>query len=155
MTYTVRFVDLQEQKVAVIRDKVSHEAMADFLGAAFHEVQSAAEEQGLHITGAPFGRYQPIDDGGWDITAGFPVSGDITPTGRVEADTLPGGTAAQTMHVGAYELLSAAYEAAMNHVIDEGYQMTGDPWECYLDGPDVAEPRTELFVPCERVHPHE
>ena len=31
------------------------------------------------------------------------------------------------------------------------YQMLGDPWEVYLDGPEVAEPRTIVRVPCRPV----
>jgi hypothetical protein len=27
----------------------------------------------------------------------------------------------------------------------------GAPWESYLDGPEVAEPRTEVVVPCRPV----
>jgi effector-binding domain-containing protein len=156
MTYVVRFVDLQEQHVAVVRGEVEHDGIGPFVGQAFAEVMAAAEVQGLKITGPPFSRYGSIEEqeSGWKIAAGFPVSGPIDAVGRVTAELLPGGTAAATLHIGPYTELGKAYEAAMKHVIDEGYQMTADPWECYLDGPEVPEPRTELFVPCERMHAH-
>ena len=36
---------------------------------------------------------------------------------------------------------------------DEGYELSGAPWESYLDDPTVAEPRTEVFMPCRRLRP--
>ncbi|HSE72328.1 MAG TPA: GyrI-like domain-containing protein [Nocardioidaceae bacterium] len=154
MTYTVQLVDLQEQPAAVVRGHVTHEGIADFLGPAFGEVIGAVEREGGHPVGAPFGRYRPTDDGGWDLTAGFPVSRPVTPAGRVEPETLPGGRAARTLHVGDYAGLAAAYEAAMAWLTDNGYVVTGEPWECYLDGPEVPEPRTEVFIPCTEARPH-
>ena len=50
--------------------------------------------------------------------------------------------------------LACAYEAAISWLTDEGCVVTAAPWECYLDGPEVPEPRTEVFVPCEPAHPH-
>ena len=73
--------------------------------------------------------------------------------GRVEPSTLPGGHVATTMHVGSYADLGAASDAAQQFLTDEGYEVAGAPWECYLDGPEVAEPRTEVFMPCRRLLP--
>ena len=61
---------------------------------------------------------------------------------------------ARTMHVGAYDDVGEAYEAAISWLTDEGCVVTAAPGECYLDGPEVPEPRTEVFVPCEPAHPH-
>jgi effector-binding domain-containing protein len=58
------------------------------------------------------------------------------------------------MHVGDYAGLGAAYEAATAWLTDNGYVVTGEPWECYLDGPEVPEPRTEVFIPCTEARPH-
>ena len=30
----------------------------------------------------------------------------------------------------------------------DGYVAAEPPWECYLDGPEVAEPRTAAYLPC-------
>lgn len=153
MRYETQFVDLQAQHTAVVRAHVAHDGIADFLGPAFGEVIAVLDEQGLHPTGAPFGTYVPAEDGGWDIEAGFPCSDVAKPSGRVEATELPGGRAARTMHVGAYGDVGAAYEAAMAWLTEEGCVMAGPPWECYLDGPEVAEPRTEVFIPCATAQP--
>lgn len=153
MTYETQFVDLQSQHTAVVRGHVTTDEMKDFLGRAFGEVIGALEEQGLHVSGAPFGRYTPTEDGAFDVEAGFPCSGVVRPTGRVEASELPGGRVARTLHKGAYDGVGAAYQAALDWLTEEGHVTTGTPWESYLDGPDVPEPRTEVFLPCTAAHP--
>lgn len=148
----MQFVDLQAQHTAIVCGQIRPEELPEFLGGAFGEVIAALDEQGLHPTGAPFGRYRPTE-GGFDVEVGFPCSDVVKPEGRVEASELPGGRAARTMHVGPYGDVGAAYDAAMSWITDEGCIVTGAPWECYLDGPEVPEPRTEVFIPCETVHP--
>lgn len=154
MTYIVQFADLQAQDVAVVRAEVAHDGLPEFLGPAFEEVMRVVTDQGLDVVGPPFGQYRPTEDGGWVVEAGFPVSGVVTAAGRVEPDRLPLGRAARTLHVGDYAELGAAYEAATSFVTENGYETSGDPWEFYLDGPEVERPRTELFVPCRAVEPH-
>jgi effector-binding domain-containing protein len=153
MRYEMQFVDLQAQHTAVVRGHVKAEQLPEFLGPAFGEVINVLDKQGLHPTGAPFGRYTPTEDGGFDLSVGFPCSDVVEETGRVEPDELPGGRVARTLHVGSYGDVAAAYEAARSWITDEGCVVTGEPWECYLDGPEVPEPRTEVFLPCETVHP--
>ena len=152
MRYETQFVDLQAQHTAVVRGHVTVEELPQFLGGAFGEVIAVLDKQGLHPTGAPFGRYRPTD-GGFDVEVGFPSSDVVKPDGRVEASELPGGRVARTMHVGAYGDVGAAYESAIAWLTDEGCITTGEPWECYLDGPEVVEPRTEVFIPCTAAHP--
>jgi effector-binding domain-containing protein len=153
MRYETQFVDLEAQHTAVVRGHVRADEIPDFLGPAFGEVIVLLDKQGLHPTGAPFGRYRPTEDGGFDVEAGFPVSGVVEAAGRVEPSDLPGGRVARTLHVGSYGDVGAAYDATMSWLVDEGCVVAGEPWESYLDGPEVAEPRTEVFVPCEKAHP--
>jgi effector-binding domain-containing protein len=154
MRYETQFVDLQAQSVAVVRGHVGIEKIADFLGGAFGEVINVLDKQGLHPTGAPFARYGPPQDGSFDIEAGFACSDVVEPEGPVEASQLPAGRAARTLHVGRYDEVGAAYEAATDWLVEEGYEVAAAPWECYLDGPEVPEPRTEVFIPCTPVRPH-
>jgi len=153
MRYETQFVDLQAQHTAVVCGHVTTDQLPEFLGSAFGEVITVLDKQGLIPAGAPFGRYRPTD-GGFDVEVGFPCSGAVEATGRVEPAELPGGRVARTMHVGSYDEVGEAYEAAIAWITDEGYVVTAAPWECYLDGPEVPEPRTEVFVPCEPAHPH-
>ncbi|MGZ4588023.1 MAG: GyrI-like domain-containing protein [Mycobacteriaceae bacterium] len=148
MSYEVTLVDLPEQPAAVIRGHVGHDGIGEFLGPAFGEVMGLLQRQGLQPSGAPFGRYRPAANEEWDIEAGFPASGTPSAEGRVEQSSLPGGRAARTMHVGDYSAIGPAYAAVAGWLSKNGYVPAGEPWECYLDGPEVTKPRTEVFFPC-------
>ena len=151
-TYEVTIADLADQDVAVVRGRVAHEGLGDFLASAFGEVMGAVAQQGHKVTGPPFARYEPTEAGGWDVEAGFPVSGVVDPVGRVGMATLPSGRAARTVHHGAYSKLGDAYGALESWVLENGYQTSSAPWEVYLDEPGVAVPRTEVFMPCAPAH---
>ena len=152
-TYDVELADLQQQPAAVVRGHVSHQGIAEFLGPAFSDVMVALAHQHLHPAGAPFARYRATPDQGWDVEAGFPAPVPVTPEERVEPAELPGGRVARTLHVGDYAAMGAAYEAVEDWVMRNGYVVDGEPWESYLDGPDVEQPRTEVYFPCRPVAP--
>jgi effector-binding domain-containing protein len=147
MAYQVERVELQEQPTAVVRSVVSEEGIAEFLGGAFGEVMGVIAEQGLRVVGMPFGCYVPTADG-IEVEAGFPTSAPVEPGGRVECSSLPAGLTVEVLHRGSYELVPAAYEAARDWLAEHAYEASGPPWESYLDGPEVAEPRTLVHVPC-------
>lgn len=149
MSYDVAEVDLPERPAATVRGHVAHDGIPAFLGSAFGEVVGAVGPRGLGPAGPAFARYRAADDGGWDIEAGFPLLAPLgEASGRVESTTLPAGPAARTLHVGDYGSLGAAYEAVSTWLTEHGRVGAGEPWECYLDGPEVEEPRTEVYVPC-------
>ncbi|WP_240482676.1 GyrI-like domain-containing protein [Rhodococcus opacus] len=150
MGYQVELVEIEAHPAAVVRDRLRLDHIEDFLGPAFGEVVTVAERQGRYVTGVPFARYRQAEDGQWDVEAGFPLSGGIAARGRVEPTSQPAGRAATTLHIGDYKGVGAAYAAATHWITAHGYVPSGDPWESYLDGPGVAAPRTEVFMPCIR-----
>lgn len=153
MGYDVDLVDLQQQRAAVVRGQVPHSGIGDFLGRSFSEVMAVVDQQDLHVSGAPFARYRPAGTEAWEVEAGFPVHGVPAAAGRVEPSTLPGGRTARTLHVGDHGAVGQAYDAVLDWLLTHGYVADGDPWECYLDGPEVPRPRTEIFLPCHQVRP--
>ncbi len=163
MSADVELVELPPVTTLEVHDHVAHEEMSDFLGRAFTAVLARVGQESLEVAGPPFGRYQPAGEGEWDVVAGFPVAGVPAGAGEVRAGagevragagevragTLPGGSAARTLHVGTYSEVGQAYEALYAWLESQGRRPTGPSWESYLDGPEVAEPRTEVFVACE------
>ena len=147
MWYDVSIGEHRAQQTAVVRGHVPHDGVGPFIGAAFHEVRDALAGVGAHPTGPPFARYRVVDDG-FDIEAGVPVPTAVATHGRVEASELPGGLIASTVHVGSYAGISAAFAAVESWLAGSSYMVDGDPWETYLDGPEVAEPRTLVCFPC-------
>lgn len=150
--YDVTLAVIPEQRAAVVHGSVEHDGIGGFLGSAFGEVAGALAAQGGHPAGAPFARYRATDTGGWEVEAGFPVDGSVPVTGRVEEVVLPGGPAVRVLHRGPCAEVAGAYQAALRWVDDNGYRVTADGWELYLDGPEAAEPRTEVLLPCEPAH---
>lgn len=150
MTYDVHLVDVRSRPAAVVRAHVRTNDIADFVGGAFAEVMTVLERQHLAPVGPPFSRFTVSGDG-FEVDSGFPTSGAVVPGGRVVPAELPAGTVATTLHTGAYDDLGAAYEAVTGWLAAHGLVQSGTPWECYLDGPEVAEPRTEVNVPCRAV----
>ena len=145
--YDVELVSLPAQPAAVVRRHVEHTGIAAFLPEAFGAVQAALAQQHVSPAGPPLARYS-LAGNGFDIEAGFPVERPVAPTDRVAAVELPGGPAAQTVHRGDYTGLRGAYEALEMWLADNGYVAAGAPWESYLDGPDVGQPRTLVIYPC-------
>lgn len=150
LTYDVELVELQPQPAAVVRGHARAEDLPTFLGAAFGEVMQVLSAQGITPAGPPFGRYRPAGDG-FDVEAGFPATRPVTAEQRVVAVELPGGTVARVVHQGAYSTVAAAYASLSDWVEMRGYAGVGVPWECYLDGPEVPEPRTLVCLACRRV----
>lgn len=147
MQYSVERVQLEQQDAAVIRAVVPTAEIPAFLGGAFAEVMQVLDAQGLAPDGPPFGRYEP-GPGTFEIEAGFPCTQPVSPAGRVVPATLPGGQTLLVLHRGPYDGVSAAYQAATDWIAENDWRATAAPWEAYLDGPEVAEPRTIVHVPC-------
>jgi effector-binding domain-containing protein len=147
MEYQVDRIELEPQSAAVVRAEVTHDGIAAFLGGAFGEVMGLFGSQGVRPSGPPFARYEMRGEAIL-IEAGFPFEGDLRPVGRVEVTTLPGGSALVVLHRGAYSEVAAAYAAAEAWLAENDWQSTSPAWEAYLDGPEVAEPRTIVHMPC-------
>ena len=143
----VELVELEPQPVAVVKAHITVDGIPEFLGKAYTEVMGVLGAEGQQPAGPPFGRYERVDNG-FLVVAGFPTRAPISAVGRVEPDILPGGLAARLLYRGDYAGIAAAYDAAQDWLSDHGYREAGQPWETYLDGPEVAEPRTILQIPC-------
>jgi effector-binding domain-containing protein len=145
MTYEITIETREQQPAAIVSGRVAHDGIPEFLGSAFGEVMAAIGGE-AGVAGPPFARYD-MDGHGFAIDAGFPVVHPVEAVGRVKPSRLPGGTVATTMHVGSYMGLGAAYSALEQWIDANGMTAAGRPWEAYLDGPEVAEPRTLVCWP--------
>jgi effector-binding domain-containing protein len=138
---------LQVQTVAVIRAHLAVDGIPAFLARTFAEVRTVLDAQGIEVAGPPFARFG-MSGHGFDVEAGLPSSAPVRPTGSVEAAELPGGPAIVILHHGSYDDVASGYRAAQKWLAANRWTATGAPWESYLDGPEVAEPRTLVYVPC-------
>lgn len=147
MTYDIHTVENESQHAAVLAGTCAMDEVGAFLSEAFDRVLGALARAAVAVDGKAFARYDMVE-GGFRVEAGFPCPADLDLDGDVHTITLPGGTAAVTTHVGAYDGVAAAYKAIEQWFATSGHRPTGAPWETYLDGPEVAEPRTTVTWPC-------
>ena len=71
-----------------------------------------------------------------DVLVGVARAADGLP----EAQVLPAGNWATTLHVGPYELLSVAYTALLEGVRERGHDAVGPVVETYLTDPSTSGP---------------
>lgn len=142
-----RLVHLVAQHAAVVPGHVTLNEIPSFLADAFGAVAEDVARSGGAITGPPFARFL-LGPTGFEVVAGFPVDAPLKHARRSVSRVLPGGPALRALHVGEYSKVGDAYAAAQVWMADRDYRATGEPWECYLDEPGTARPRTVVFVPC-------
>lgn len=146
MISEIEIVQLAPRHAVVVSEDVRHDQIGSFIGRAFGAVMAVLQAQGLSPTGMPFARYEMTADG-FHVEAGFPCEHAAAGDG-VQPIELPGGSAAQVTHTGPYEDLASTYRALEAWMVEHHLVPTSGPWESYLDGPEVAEPRTVVTWPC-------
>jgi AraC family transcriptional regulator len=144
VTYSIGKRKLEPQAVLVLRRTIKPSEIARALTEMFPQVFQEAQRSGVSVVGAPFARYLEMGRDQWTIEAGVPVSGE-------SSNTLPGGLAAVTTHLGPYDKLRDAHAAIGEWLVAEGLAAAGPPWESYITDPgahpDPKDWKTEVFVP--------
>jgi effector-binding domain-containing protein len=150
MNDTPAVVESSAQRAAVIRLTVPREELPTVMGPAIHEVIGAVAAQGIGPTGPVFAHYFRVEPV-FEFEVGVPVSGAVTPVGRVVASELPEATVARTVYTGPYEGLGAAWGEFEAWMKAHGHVGAPDLWERYVvgpeSGPDASKWQTELNRP--------
>lgn len=149
MKYDISVISRMPQHAAVVSGQVAHGDIGPFVGQAFGQVMGALAARGLQPDGMPFARFD-FEGDGFRVEAGFPTPSAVADGEVLHDIELPGGEAATTMHVGGYSEVGHAYAALESWMGANGYESAGAPWESYLDGPEVEQPRTLVTWPCRR-----
>jgi AraC family transcriptional regulator len=151
MTYAITKKELLPQPTLVLRRRVKRAEIAATLAQSFGTIFQYAQRTGSVLAGQPFTRFLEWGPGILTIEAGLPVAARANGEGEITAETLPGGPAATTMHLGPYEGLAEAHAAIQVWIEEQGLSARGKPWETYVtdpaDYPDPKDWRTEVFWP--------
>lgn len=155
MTYAITKKQLTPQVVLVVRRRVKQSAIAATIAEVLPKVFVYAQQNGIALAGLPFTRYVETGPGlvtmepGMRVAAAGPAQNPADT--EVTPDTLSGGPAAMTTHVGPYDTLPDAYAAIQQWIDAEGLKPAGAPWESYVtdpgDFPNPADWKTEVFWP--------
>ena len=151
--YAIERTTLSEQHTLVVRGTIAAGEVPAFMGGAFARVSDVARADGIPLSGPPFARVHPEGDSLLALEVGFPVSGVVLGQGEVKASHLPSGPALRTTHLGDYAGTARAHQALTDFAAQHGLRPSGDAWEVYLSGPDVAVPRTLVVLPVEATRP--
>jgi len=92
----------------------------------------------------------------WTIVTGLPIPEDTTslpqkvPGIEVKLETWQYGTAAQILHLGAYDQEQPTIERLQQFITDSGYQIAGVHEEEYLTNPDAKVIKTIIRYPIKK-----
>ena len=151
--YEIETRTLQAQPTLTMHGIVAVEDIKAWLGKAYEAVERHASRIHASFAGPPFARYRSLDDTfeKFEIEAGLPVLLAVEGDNGVAASELPGGPAAVTVHVGAYDEMTPAYAAINEWLAVRGAAADGAPWEVYFtdpnEQPDPTAWRTEIVQP--------
>lgn len=142
-------VDLTETPTAVIHGVIPMSEMVGFFDRSFSELVEVLARQGVAPSGAGFARYAGPPGETVDLEVGFPVHGVVSAERQVRAGTLPAGTVARLVHVGAFDGLGESWARLGEWIGAQGLTPGDDLWEVYVTEPrpdmDPSELRTELY----------
>jgi AraC family transcriptional regulator len=154
MTYSITKKELSPQPVLVMRHRVKRSEIAKTIAESLPPIFAYAQQHGIALAGPPLTRYSEMGPGLMTMEPGMPIaSGTVPATGGsgVVMETLPGGPAATTVHIGPYDQLQEAYAALEQWIRAQGLVPGNAPWESYLTDPgEVPDPKdwkTEVIWP--------
>lgn len=137
---TPEIVTLAPAPAALLRETVPMSALTEFFDRAFQASATALEQQGIPITGSPLGIYYSMPTDTVDVGAGFPSASLPADADGVTGEMLPGGRAAQVLHLGSYDTLSKTYDRLMPWLAEQGLTPGPVMWESYLNEPTPENP---------------
>lgn len=147
--------ELAPQPVVSCRFKTPLSNIGPEISAGFGRVFGYLGSLGEFPSGPPFALYGEYNEDEMDVEVCAPTVRVLDGTEEVKGYRLDGGRFASTMHAGPYEEVGNTWDAIMEWIDGNGYQLTGPCREVYLVGPeqsqDPDEYRTEIICPVESI----
>jgi effector-binding domain-containing protein len=147
MSHQVTLTHSEPTPLAVIRGRVPAKELSKFVPAACGEVWSFVRAAGLPKPGRHVAVYL---DGQGSVEVGVELTAPFTGNDRVHCSHLPAGRVATTVHLGPYQLLSAAHNAIRAWCAEHGHRLSPVSWEIYGHwqeswNKDASQIRTDVF----------
>ncbi len=138
-------------RTAVIHLTIPRADIAKVMGPGMMELMAAVAAQGIGPVGPCYSHHLAMHADTFDVEIGVPVSGPVTPVGRVQPGSLAATTVARTVLHGNYDGLADGWGTFRGWVAAQGHKAAPDLWEVYVKGPesdpDPSTWRTELNQP--------
>jgi len=152
--YEIKIEEVKAQPAMTMRFRAKPEELGAKYAEAFGALFGYVMSNGGELAGPPFGRYHAMDEEGFEVEAGLPVSKPLAAKGEIKPSQLPGGTVATLIHVGPYERLGEAHAALEQWLEKNSKKPAGPVWESYITEPGGGESdpnkyETKIFLPLE------
>ena len=129
MTYEITTRYVPDQVIVSIRGRTDRANLSPFVGTTFGELYSRMQQVGVAPDGDGMVIYHAFEDDGIDaevcVPAAMNVDLDLIAAGGLVRRVVPGSTAAQTVHLGAYDNLADAYAAVATWIDRHDLRSTG------------------------------
>ena len=141
--------ELAPTPALLIRASTSMSELGALFESGYHEILQQLATEGKSPMGPPFARYFGMSAGTFEVEFGFPVEDGVEGGGRVVTGSTPEGKAASSLYIGPYGEIEGVYDALMKWVEDNGFALSGEAYEIYLDNPAETPPdqlRTRVYL---------
>lgn len=140
-----------KQPILFVQRRIAFSELQQTMGECFGTLYGHGAKSGLAIAGQPIARYVSTGPGLWTVDFIMPLASPAEAEGEMQAGVLPSGPVAFAVHQGAYDTLGETNAAIEKWIEENGYSVSGAPWESYVtdpgETPDPANWKTEIFWP--------
>ncbi|MFF0988697.1 GyrI-like domain-containing protein [Kocuria nitroreducens] len=145
---TPTVTEQDEQATAVVTGTVAMSGLREFFDRAFADLGQAIADGAFEPSGPALAVYHGVPAETVHLEVGFPVQGQVTPRGPVQAGRLPASRVATSVHRGDYDDLGSSWQQLAEWAGREGLSLGDRMWEVYVTEPrpgdDPADMVTEL-----------
>jgi len=136
-------------------DSIDSKAIGSALERIYGEIFVEAGKQGLTQQGAPFAMYHSWNPEGKSfVEPGIPMDKMPAKAEGFNAVSMDATMVIGVDYYGPYDASGMAHDAVYKYVGENGYEMTGSPWEIYVTDPttvdDPSKILTKIFYPVKR-----
>lgn len=144
-----RVAEQPEQPTAVVTGTVALSELRAFFDRAFGELGRVMAGGGVEPSGPPLALYHGVPAETVHLEVGFPVRGEVAPSGSVLMSRLPAARVVTSVHRGNYDDLGGSWQRLADWAHREGLPLGELMWEVYVTEPrpgdDPADMVTELY----------
>ena len=153
MSYTFEIKDTTKMTyIGIRKNQVSPQQISTVLSEVLPKVFAFVQEKGITPLSPPLTLYHCHDgeQGTFDLQGGFFIAEKVESSGEIECGEIDAKQLVSTKHIGPYEDLGKAHEAASKWLQEQGKKAITPCWEVYLNDPGEVEPQqyiTEIVYP--------
>jgi effector-binding domain-containing protein len=144
--YEIWIEPVAERSLAVLRERIATAELAQRLRPLYDRVYAQVQRGLIQPCGHNVLVLREGAPGHFDAEAGVEVAAGFAGAGDVLPSRTPAGSAARTVHWGAYPGLPAAHRAVLQWCEERGLARAGVSWEIYGDWcDDESQLRTDVY----------